>query len=261
MRYVTLYLAFLRFSFSRAMEFRLDFFFRFVMDLAYYGVNVVLFETLFLHTDTLGGWDIHEARVFMAGFLVVDAINMTVFSNNFYWLPTYINRGDLDYYLVRPVSSLFFLTLRDFAANSFMNLLCAVGILVWALAGNPDPLPLARLPVFALALVCGALIHAMIHMLTILPSFWFESSGGLQVLFYNMARLMERPDRIYTGAVRILLTTVLPFALIASFPARFFWEGLDAGLLAHFLAVMAGLGGLVLLLWKLGLRRYSSASS
>ena len=62
---------------------------------------------------------------------------MTVFANNMWWLPIAVNRGDLDYYLVRPVSSLFFLSLREFAANSFLNLLLATGILVWALARYP----------------------------------------------------------------------------------------------------------------------------
>ena len=39
MRYLRLYLYFLRFSFSRAMEFRLDFYFRILMDVAFYVVN------------------------------------------------------------------------------------------------------------------------------------------------------------------------------------------------------------------------------
>jgi ABC-2 type transport system permease protein len=261
MRYLRLYLCFVRFSVSRALEFRLDFFFRIVMDIAYYGVNIALFETLFHHTAEIGGWNIHETRAFMAGFLVIDAISMTVFSNNFHWLPTFINRGDLDYYLVRPVSSLFFLSLRDFAANSFVNLLCALGILAWALAGNPDPLSPWQLLLFGAALLGGALLHALLHMLTILPSFWLESSEGLHTLFYTLGRLMERPDRIFTGATRVVLTTVLPFCLIASFPARFLWEGWDIQLALHFLLVLAAFSGLVLWLWHLGLRRYGSASS
>ena len=61
--------------------------------------------------------------VFVGSVFVADALIMTVFSNNLWWLPIYVNRGDVDYYLVRPVSSLFMLSLRDFAANSFLNLL------------------------------------------------------------------------------------------------------------------------------------------
>jgi len=260
-RYLRLYLCFLRFSFSRALEFRLDFFFRVVMDLAYYGVNIALYSVLFSQTAIIGGWDIHQARVFMAGFMVVDAITMTVFSNNLWWLPIFINRGDLDYYLVRPVSSLFFLTLRDFAANSFLNLLCAGGILIWALMSYPGDLPYARLPFLLFGLGIGASLHAMIFLLTVLPAFWLESGHGMHGLFYNFARLMERPDRVYTGWVRRLLVTVIPFALIASFPTRMFWEGNVWWLSGHMLLVASLLFLGILWIWDKGLKRYGSASS
>jgi ABC-2 type transport system permease protein len=261
MRYLYLYFCFVRFGFSKAIEFRLDFFFRFVMDTAYYGVNIVLYETLFRHTATLGGWDLHQARIFMAGFMVIDAITMTVFSNNIWMLPTFINRGDLDYYLVRPVSSLFFLTLRDFAASSFLNLLCASGILFWALMSYPEALPWARLPLFLMALVFGACLHAMLYLLSALPSFWMESADGFHGMFYNFARLMERPDRIYTGYIRRILLTVLPFGLIASFPARLFLDGIDGYLLLHFALVLMAFASLILWIWRRALRRYGSASS
>ena len=130
-RYLSLYLHFLRFSFSRAMEFRLNFFFRVVMDIVYYAVNLAFFSIIYQHTSLLGGWTLDQVYVFVCGFLFVDALHMTVFANNHWWLPLFINRGDLDYYLVRPVSSLWFLSLRDFAANSFLNLVIAGGLLVW----------------------------------------------------------------------------------------------------------------------------------
>jgi ABC-2 type transport system permease protein len=246
---------------AKTMEFRLDFFFRFVMDIAYYGVNLVFYETLFLHTSQLGGYSLEQARVFVGTFMVVDAITMTIFSNNIWWLPTYINRGDLDYYLVRPVSSLFFATMRDFSFSSFLNLLCASGILTWALVTYSEPLPLGRLPAFLVFVVLGACLHSMVYLLTVLPSFWLESSSGLHGMFYNFARLMERPDGIYTGWVRRALVTIMPFAVMASFPTRMLWEGFGWQLVLHFLFVVAGFFGLVLFVWHLGLKRYGSASS
>jgi ABC-type uncharacterized transport system permease subunit len=83
----------------------------------------------------------------------------------------------------------------------------------------------------------------------------------LHGIFYSMSRFMERPDRIFTGWVRRLLVSVLPFCLIASFPARIFLEGLRWSVLAHFLIVIAGVFGVILFVWNLGLRSYSSASS
>src|SRR5690606_38761263 len=128
--------------FSKAMEFRLDFTFRILMDIIYYVVNILFFKVIYLHTPVLAGWTEEQMMIFVASYLLVDAINMTFFSTNMWWLPYHINRGDLDYYLIRPVSPLFFLSLREFSANSFLNLLMALGIFTWTLATYSLPFPI-----------------------------------------------------------------------------------------------------------------------
>ena len=261
LRYLRLYGHFIRFSVSKAMEFRLDFFFRVFMDLVYYGIQIGFYRTVFLQTPLLGGWDKDQALAFMGGYLVVDAISMTLFSNNMWWFPVLVNRGDMDYYLVRPVSSLFFVSLRDFAANSLINLAFAICILSWALARLPHPPGPGALIVFLIMLPVGAFLHYLMHMLSLLPVFWMGSGSNLHGIFYSFGRFMERPDGIFTGWVRRILVSILPFCLMASFPARVLLDGPAWGILLHFAVVTAGIFGLVLFIWNRGMRAYSSASS
>lgn len=261
LRYLRLYGHFVRFSVSRTLEFRVDFFFRVIMDLAYYGVNLAFYQVVFLHTELLGGWNQDQALVFMGGFLLLDAISMTLFSNNLWMLPIFVNRGDLDYYLVRPVSSLFFLSLRDFAANSFINLLFAAGILAWALLRAADPWTPWEIAGFVALLCLGTLLHFIVHMLTVMPVFWIQSAATLHTIFYSFQRFMERPDRIFTGWVRKALVSVLPFGVMASFPARLLIDGMDWAILGHFALVLAAFSAILLWVWNRGLRAYSSASS
>lgn len=260
-RYLRLYLYFLRFSFSRAMEFRLDFFFRIIMDIFYYGINIGFYQVVFLHTDILGGWEMDQMLIFISGFLIIDAISMTVFANNLWLLQDFINKGDLDYYLVRPVSSLFFLSLRDFAANSFVNLIMAWGIMIWALIRYPHPLPLTSIILFVMLILLGAILRYFVRMLFIIPTFWFHSANGFDIIFFYFNRFIERPDRIFHGIMRFVLTTVLPFSVMASFPARILFESFNPWLLVHFLGIIVIFFLLVIWFWRKGLRAYSSASS
>lgn len=261
LRYLRLYLYFLRFSFSRAMEFRLDFFFRIVMDAVFYLVQIAFFSVIYRHTALLGGWTYEQVLVFACGFFMIDALHMTVFANNMWWLPHFVNKGDLDYYLVRPVSSLFFLSLRDFAANSFVNLLIAGGLLTWALLIYPDPLGAGRIMLFLLFLLNGTCLYYLIHICFLIPVFWLHSGRGLGEMFYVLEKYSERPDRIFRGYMRRLLVTALPFSLIASYPTRLLFEQITPELLLH----MAGatvIGFLIVIgFWKLALRSYASASS
>jgi len=260
-RYLRLYASFLRFSFSRAMEFRVDFFFRVGMDVVWYAVHLVFFTVLFRHTGLLGGWSLDQCLVFAASLFVVDALQMTVFSNNMWWLPIFVNRGDLDYYLVRPVSSLFFLSTRDFAANSFLNLLLAIGILFWALARYPEPIAAGSLVVFVLLLLAGTVLSYAVHMIFIIPVFWLQTGAGLRDISWSFSRFAARPHRIYTGWVKRVLLSVLPYAFVASYPVVMLFEGMTLDRLLHTLAVVGGAMAFMIWLWSRAVRSYASASS
>ncbi len=261
MRYLKLYLYFLRFSFSKALSFRLDFFFRIFMDLIYYFINISFFKLVYLHTPLLGGWTQPQVMIFVACYLVIDAINMTVFSSNMWWLPYFINKGELDYYLIRPVSPLFFLSLREFSANSFVNFFMAFGFLIYALISYPVPFSIGELLLFSALIINGVFLYYLIQMLMILPVFWTHSSRGFVDLFYALGLAMERPDKIFKGWLRIIFTTILPFSLIASFPTKIFLEDFEWSALGHLVLVTTIFWILMLTVWKIGLKNYSSASS
>ena len=259
--YVKIYLNFVRFSCSRAMFFRADFWLRFLMDIGYYIVNIGFFSIIYLQTPSIGGWSKEQSMVLIGAFLVVDAIQMTIFAGNLWSIPILVRNGDLDYYLCRPVSTLFFLSLRDFAAGSFLNLLLACGILTWALINYPGPLGCFQVLLFLLLLLNGVLLHYLIRLAFILPIFWIQSVQGFDAVFFNLVEFMAKPDSIYRGAVRLALLTVLPLALIVSLPARVIIDGPSLAVVIHITSVTIFLGGTVLWIWSHSLRNYASASS
>lgn len=261
LRYLRLYASFVRFSFSKSMEFRLDFFFRVVMDVVYYIVNICFYKIIFLHTETLGGWTQSQLMVFVAGFIVVDAVTMTLFANNIWWFPTYVNRGDLDYHLLRPVSTLFVISLRDFAVNSFINLLIAIGIFIWALGQLETPLSLPNIFLYSALILNGSYLHYLVHLALLIPVFWTHSSRGFDGIFYAFAKCSERPDRIFQGWVRKIFVSIFPMCVMVSLPARLALEPFDSAVLANIVLVTVFFTLFVLWLWNRALRAYSSASS
>jgi ABC-2 type transport system permease protein len=260
-RYARLLLYFTRFSASKYMQFRVDFFFRIGMDVIYYVVNIAFYRVLYLHTPLLAGWTEAKMMVFVSGYLLIDAITMTLFTNNQWMLPTYVNRGDLDYYLIRPVSSLFFLSLRDIAINSFVNFVMAAGILVWAISRYPAPVPAAKIALFLAALGVGVVLQYSLSTLFVLPVFWTHSVNGFRMVYWSIARFIERPDGIFHGWARRVLTVFLPLCVISSFPAKLALEDFRWETLLQLVGLAAFFFGLVVVVWRVGLRSYSSASS
>ena len=260
-RYLRLYLHFLRFSFSRAMEFRVDFFFRVVMDSVFYLVSFGFFSILYGHIDELVDWNLDQIYIFISGFFLLDALHMTIFANNAWYFPFLVNQGDLDYYLVRPVSTLFVVSLREFAANSFLNVLIAIGILTWSLARYPEELPAANIAIYVLLIINGTFLYWMMQMLFLIPVFWMHSAIGLRQLFFGIHLFAERPHKIFRGTTRLVVLTVLPFGLMASAPATVLFDGLTLEWALHITCVTLVMFAFLRWIWGLGLRSYSSASS
>jgi len=248
------------------MEFRVDFYFRIVMDILFYVVEISFFKIIYGHVSTLGGWTENQSLVFISSFLLVDALHMSIFANNMWWMPFFINKGDLDYYLVRPVSSLFFLSVRDFAANSFINLLIAIGIFTWSLVnyshGTPEaPITLNSLFLYGALILNGTFLYYVLGMFFIIPVFWIQSDRGFRDIWYQVSQLGSRPDVIFKGWVRRILTSVFPMALIVSFPSVLFFKGFEWTTLFHVLGMSLLMFCVMVFFWRRGLRSYSSASS
>jgi ABC-2 type transport system permease protein len=186
---------------------------------------------------------------------------MTIFANNCWHLPQIISRGDLDYYLTKPVSSLFFLNLREFAANYFLNSLIAIGLVIWVVSYSPLNFTLTQFIIYTLMVILGLLIYHAIHLLFLLTSFWTQSPRGLGDFFFTLSHLTERPISMFRGKVRLFLLYFLPFAFCTSIPASVLIDGIQPLWIVKAFVILSGLYCFVSFIWRLGLRNYSSASS
>jgi ABC-2 type transport system permease protein len=162
---------------------------------------------------------------------------------------------------LRPVSDLFFLSLREFAFNSFVNLLIAIGIAFYFIGTAPVPFDIWHIALYFLLLLNGAYLHLLLRFITVIPVFWTHSGRGLEMIFWTAERFAERPDAIYKGWTRYLLMTVIPFVALCSFPARALFGENTLQVTVYCLAISLIFTFIVRVLWKLGLKNYSSASS
>ena len=103
MRYVRIYLNFMRFAASRAMQFRAELGFRILMDIAFYAIFLGFYKIIYSHTPALGGWTEDQAMIFVSGFMVVDALQMTFFADMYHAFQLLYRQGVLDHYLTKSI--------------------------------------------------------------------------------------------------------------------------------------------------------------
>ncbi len=261
MRYFRLYSHFIRFSFTKALEFRLDFVFRFLMDTSFYIIDFLFFELIYNFTPILGGWQKEQLYLFIPTYLFIDAFRMTVVANSLWWLPKHINSGQIDYYLTKPVSSLFFLSFKDFDFSSLLNLFLTIFLFGYFFLTSTINFEVLNIALYFLFMINALIVIYLIQLSCLIPVFWTGSPRGFMELFHSLAYLWERPTQIFPYVLRRVFYSVIPLAMVATFPCQVLFGEYQVVDIVKSLFVTILIAFFVILFWKLGLKKYTSASS
>ncbi|MFZ3228636.1 MAG: ABC-2 family transporter protein [Pseudobdellovibrio sp.] len=259
-KYLGLYQAFFKVSIVADLEFRLNFVLLVCSEFIWYSTQLILFEVLYRHTKIIGEWNIDQMRVFIFLVLFVDSIYMILWDSNFSSFTENVRKGTLDLLLVKPVNSMFMLSSQKISISHIPCLFITGAGFIWAINQIPDfnflklfwlivLIPAGLSVIFAgrFSLNCSAIL--------------FTRADFLQYLWYSMFRLGLRPDAIYSGFLRYVLIFFIPFAMIASIPARILLEPFHIGYIAWAIMLPIILMYLLRKYWNYCLRYYSSASS
>jgi len=219
-RYLRLWAAFFRNCITREMEYRGHFFMQFMIDMAWYAVQIALFEVIYLSTNSVAGMTHEEMIVFLGAMFVIDAINMIFFSHNFWMFPGLIARGELDFYIIKPVSTFFMSFTRFPNIASWLNLAVGVSVLVYGLLEANIAPSMGEWAMFLLLAVCGNAIMLAMQAMVASVAVFLVQAEGIQMIFHTLYQFSIRPDAIYGHLFRRILLYFFPLALIVSVPSR-----------------------------------------
>ncbi|RZA19119.1 MAG: hypothetical protein EOP10_20015 [Proteobacteria bacterium] len=259
MRYARIYLNFLRFAASRAMQFRAELVFRIVMDVAFYAIFLGFYKVIFSHTPSLGGWTESQAMIFVSGFMVVDALQMTFFADMYHSFQMLFRQGALDHYLTKPISSWFFVGFRYINFASLANVIISGSILTWAMLRYEESFHWWAIAIYLVLLCLAAFLYFLVMFALLMAVFWLENADSMMTIYFEGVNFASRPHHIFKGVVRTVLMTLVPFSVYASIPAQALFEQVGWGSVLHVFLVVLFFLGLNLTLWRAGLKRYSSA--
>jgi ABC-2 type transport system permease protein len=215
---------------------------------------------VFAQTPTLAGWRREEVIVLLGLFQVMSGLLEAFVEPNLAWFVQKVIEGELDDILVKPVPSLLLASLGTCQPWALVQavigcVVVAAGLTPLAAFVTPDGI-LAAL----LLLAAGMLIAWALRVLLACAAFWAPGFDPT-VLFFAVWQLGRYPVGVYHPVVQRLLTWVVPVALITTAPARVLTGGwsTDAVVTGLIAAVVGAL--LACLVWRQGLRRYTSATS
>ncbi len=209
---------------------------------------------LFNRVPTLRGWDLQGVMT-IYGVTAFGFGIATVVCGNVWQVARIIVTGDLDYYLALPADPLVHLLISRMSIPGWGDLL--FGLLVFLLAA---PGQWRSLPLFLLLGLLAGLMLTAFGVLVGSLAFWVGSAEHLAMQMNNaLLTFSLYPVEIFPGAVRILLYTLVPSALIGSVPAALLTD-FDGGRLSLLVIVALIITLAAHLVFRRGLRRYESGN-
>lgn len=192
---------------------------QFFNDILWYLVQIILFETIYLHVNNLGGWGIAEMRVFLGVLFTVDAFQMVLFCQNFDLLTEKVVKRDIDLLLMRPVSSQQLMTAQKLQCGFILNIFLAFAWLLWSLSLLPGGFPPHA---WLILIVIPAALSIFYATRLIFSTFALVLTRGehFHELYFTFFKMAQRPDWLYGQGIRYLILLVVPVGMIASVPTR-----------------------------------------
>jgi ABC-2 type transport system permease protein len=249
-----------RMSIFRSVEYRSGVFIQYLLDAIWYFVQFALLRTAYAYVPSLGGYSLADAYVFLAFLFTTDAISMTFFNGGIDHFTRSIRTGGLDFYLLRPMPTLYQMTVARVSLAGLLNFVFTTAFWVFVLVAFNVHYPFERWIWASLLLLNGALINATFRLCLSCAAFWTTEGGTLGWLYHELMRFGSKPESVYGRPYRYILSSIIPSLLLNAWPCmvlvrettlfeRTFPFGVGAA------SVLALLG-----LWKIGVKRYEGLS-
>ena len=259
-KYLDIFLTSLKNNFVKEFIYRSNAIAMTLADLVWIAVEFAFFEIIYSNIGTINGWGKNETFFFLGMFITSDSLFTVFFQRNFWEFPYLVNKGDLDVILTKPANPVFLATTKDINFTQSINLLLGLWVIqhYGQQVGFTGGLSWAWVVFWV---ILGLAAQFMMRFISVIFSFWLERGITVSALYYQLYSLANKPIGLYPLAIRYLIKTALPFALIGSIPAQAMMGQLSWQDYALVGVTLIFYAYLCRFFWKKGLQRYSSASS
>ncbi|HOA73137.1 MAG TPA: ABC-2 family transporter protein [Phycisphaerae bacterium] len=261
LRYLKLILLFTRVSVQDSAAYRTDFIAHVLVTLANFGAELVGLWTIFSNTRSLNGWGVFEMVALLGVFRMVSGLIGLTIAPNMRLIMDDIREGKLDFVILKPVNSQFFVSFRRVVVWRLADITLGILLVVIACVKMASSITAGHVFMFIAMLLAGGVIIYSFWLVLATLAFWLTRVNNMEMVFWNVFEAGRYPVDIYRPMIRRALTYIVPLAFITTFPAGALVGRTQLSGLA--LAVLFAVGSLAVAssFWRYGLRHYSGASA
>lgn len=224
-----------------------------------FGMFTFFIVVLVSQTQALAGYSLNQTLLFFLTFNLVDILGQLLFRDVYRFRQAVVT-GTFDYYLIKPINSLF----RSLASGpdllDFITLIPLLGAIVYLInklqVGNIE-----NVLVYVALIIASFVISLSFHVLVLSLAILTTEIDHAIMMYRDISGMGRFPIDIYREPIRGLLTFAIPVGIMMSFPVKSLLGFLSPILIIYAIVFAFGFLFVSLKVWGYSLRQYSSASS
>jgi ABC-2 type transport system permease protein len=215
---------------------------------------------LFYRTGyTFRGWSWAQALIVLGIFTLLQGFSATFLVPNLNRIVRHVQEGTLDFVLLKPISSQFWLSLYTLSPWGIPDLL--FGLILIGYAGHQLQLPWTAYGMGMIPLGFGLISFYSLWFMLGATSIWFVKIYNVTEVLRGLVEAGRFPMAAYPASYRFFFTFVIPVAFLTTAPAEVMLGRSQLNWLLGSALLAAVLFYASNRFWRFALRFYTSASS
>jgi len=260
-KYLKVYKKFLHTSLASELEYKANILIDLITAILSLIGSIFLLSIFFQNNGSIGGWEFEQALIIQGIYTILNGITNTWFNPNLTEIVKHIREGTLDFVLLKPIDSQFFISLKKINPSGFLEIMLGFFLLFFCIRINQINLNLSFLTLSLLTVSCSICILYSLWFFISTTTIWFVKTWNATEVLRSFLYIGRFPLNSFSFSLRIFFSVFIPIAFITTIPSEFF-----LGISQLWKILLEVIVALIFLstsrkFWLFALKFYSSASS
>jgi ABC-2 type transport system permease protein len=208
----------LKAALMQKMVYRLNFFILCIGVLVQMFLSIIFIRVIFSYISNLSGWKFEEALLVVASYMLIEGL-MWATCAFLAGITKNMRTGGIDFMLVKPVDSQFQISTWRGDPEELARVISAIFVFIYAYRSLD--IKMFNLLYYLFFIVCSFVILYGITLFIKSFAFWSIEGSGLWSIGDTITKMSQYPTDIFFHKItRVIMSTVIPLAFIATVPAK-----------------------------------------
>jgi len=260
-KYLKVYKKFLHTSLASELEYKTNILVDLITAILSLIGSIFLLSIFFQNNGDIGGWKFEQALIIQGIYTILNGITNTWFNPNLSEIVKHIREGTLDFVLLKPIDSQFFISFKKINPSGFLEIMLGFFLLFFCIRINQINLDLSFLTLSLITISCSICILYSLWFFISTSTIWFVKTWNAIEVLRSFLYIGRFPLNSFSFSLRVFFSIFIPIAFITTIPSEVFlglsqfWKILLEVIVASVFIITSRK------FWLFALRSYSSASS